>query len=65
LTSKTHPDYCGDEFYRADAVEFLRGYLDGAAGPFWDYAAIHASPPCQRYSHMGQKYPTRKPNTRT
>lgn len=34
------PDYCGDEFHQADALEFP---LDG-------FDAIHASPPCQGYS---------------
>jgi len=34
------PDYCGDEFYQADALTFP---LDG-------YDAIHASPPCQQFT---------------
>lgn len=34
------PNYCGDEFYQADALEFP---LDG-------YDVILASPPCQRWS---------------
>jgi DNA (cytosine-5)-methyltransferase 1 len=34
------PNYCGDEFYQADAVEF----------PLVGFDAVHASPPCQHYS---------------
>lgn len=39
------PNYCGDEFIQADAVEFIRKH--GA-----EFDAIHASPPCQSYSGM-------------
>jgi DNA (cytosine-5)-methyltransferase 1 len=35
------PHYCGDEFRQADALGFS---LDG-------YDAIHASPPCQHWTH--------------
>lgn len=51
------PNYCGDEFIQADALEFLRKYGG-------DFNARHASPPCQRYSAMSacrpglsQEYP--------
>jgi DNA (cytosine-5)-methyltransferase 1 len=39
------PNYCGDEFYQADAIEFIekRGK---------EFDVIHASPPCQGYSSM-------------
>ncbi len=37
------PHYCGDEFYQADALEFL-------AAHWREYDAFHASPPCQGYS---------------
>lgn len=37
------PHYCGDEFYQADALEFIREHGG-------EYDVIHASPPCQRYS---------------
>lgn len=40
---KEQPNYCGDEFYKADAVEFFREY-----GRL--FCAAHASPPCQHYS---------------
>lgn len=40
------PNYCGDEFWRGDAVELLRELLPEA----WGFDAIHASPPCHRYS---------------
>jgi len=39
---KPQPRYCGDEFVQADAMTFA---LDG-------FDAIHASPPCQRYSAL-------------
>lgn len=35
------------DFFQADAVDFLRDYLDCGDGPF---QAVHASPPCQRWS---------------
>lgn len=41
---KPQPRYCGDEFVQADALE----YLATADLPRFD--AIHASPPCQRYT---------------
>lgn len=42
---KPQPHYCGDEFYQADALEYVAAH--GA-----EYDAIHASPPCQGYSSM-------------
>lgn len=48
------PDYCGDEFHQADALEFDLAGFD----------AIHASPPCQSFtayrrrgSGVGDGYP--------
>ncbi len=43
------PHYVGDEFHQADALEFLGEALDKFY-PFNFADAIHASPPCQRYS---------------
>ena len=40
---KNQPRYAGDEFYQADALEYLREH-------WHEFDAIHASPPCQRYS---------------
>jgi DNA (cytosine-5)-methyltransferase 1 len=39
------PDYCGDEFVRGDAVEFIRDH-----GCEFDF--IHVSPPCQGYTAL-------------
>jgi len=36
------PHYCGDEFYQADALDFIREYGH-------EYNVIHSSPPCQVY----------------
>jgi hypothetical protein len=43
---REQPYYCGDEFVQADAVTFL---LDG-------FDAIHASPPCQRFTQMSARW---------
>ncbi len=37
------PRYCGDEFYQADAFEYIEAHHK-------DFDVFHASPPCQRYS---------------
>jgi DNA (cytosine-5)-methyltransferase 1 len=37
------PHYCGDEFIQADALEYIAQHGT-------EFDAIHASPPCQRYS---------------
>jgi DNA (cytosine-5)-methyltransferase 1 len=44
------PNYCGDEFFEADALRFMR---DGMG--FWKFGfdAVHASPPCQGYHSLG------------
>ena len=57
------PNYAGDEFIRADAIEYL---MDHAA----DYHAVHASPPCQASSSLtkgtnkGREYVNLIPTTR-
>lgn len=45
VDKKPQPRYCGDDFIEADAMDFL-------ADNWWKFDAIHASPPCQRYSTM-------------
>jgi DNA (cytosine-5)-methyltransferase 1 len=45
------PNYCGDEFFQADALDFP---LDG-------FDAIHASPPCQDYSRAMRHLAAPKP----
>lgn len=42
---KPQPHYCGDEFIRADALEYIREHGH-------EYDIIHASPPCQAYTGM-------------
>ncbi|HEY9414081.1 MAG TPA: DNA methylase [Pseudonocardia sp.] len=37
------PRYCGDEFHQGDALAFLIAHGH-------EYAAIHASPPCQKFT---------------
>lgn len=44
------PRYCGDEFAQGDAVDWLRLYLEDGVVLGHELAAIHASPPCPRYS---------------
>ena len=49
------PSYCGDEFAQGDAVELLARLLAGkdmASRQLVDFAAIHASPPCQFFTQM-------------
>lgn len=74
IDTTPQPNYCGDEFIQADALDVLR---DGCweHTPEWLYAsdfdAIHASPPCQAYStlrhaaeHKRDSYPDLIPETR-
>lgn len=45
---KPQPRYVGEEFIQADALEYLGGLIE--SGEVQQFAAIHASPPCQAYS---------------
>ncbi|MFX7306705.1 DNA cytosine methyltransferase, partial [Acinetobacter baumannii] len=46
---KPQPNYVGDDFIQADALDYLGEAIDRFY-PFNLYDAIHASPPCQRWS---------------
>ena len=49
---KPQPRYIGDEFYQADALEYL-------AAHWREYDVVAASPPCQKFSrlnHLHKKY---------
>ncbi|MHB9105778.1 MAG: DNA cytosine methyltransferase [Armatimonadota bacterium] len=39
------PRYCGDEFVQSDAIEYVREHGH-------EFDAIHASPPCQKFSRV-------------
>lgn len=57
------PRYAGDVFIQADALEYVAAHGH-------EYDAIHASPPCQRYSEQTaiehrEKHPDLIPQTRT
>lgn len=41
------PRYCGDEFHQADAIRFVMSHLEWIRREF---ALVHASTPCQKYS---------------
>ena len=56
IDHKPMPRYCGDEFYQANALEYLAEYGH-------EYDVIHASPPCQFGSKQTpMKYRPRHPN---
>jgi DNA (cytosine-5)-methyltransferase 1 len=50
------PNYCGDEFFQANALDVLwhvvhqRPYFGNPSALRGPFDAIHASPPCHRYS---------------
>jgi DNA (cytosine-5)-methyltransferase 1 len=45
VDNRPQPRYCGDEFYQADALEFVAEHGK-------EFDVIHASPPCQAYSRI-------------
>ncbi|MDF3280462.1 DNA methylase [Gordonia sp. N1V] len=56
------PNYCGDKFIQTDAMQLLRDLVGGpfkplVAGTLGRVVAVHASPPCQRYSAMSKCRP--------
>lgn len=44
------PNYIGDEFVQADAIEVLNDLLEGSEWASMGIEGIHASPPCPRYA---------------
>jgi len=58
VDNRSQPHYCGDGFVIRDALESMETLIRGGRlidnkDKTWylkDFAAIHASPPCQRYS---------------
>jgi DNA (cytosine-5)-methyltransferase 1 len=43
-------------FYEMDALEFVRSeFLSRGAARGWGFKAIHASPPCQRFSDLAKR----------
>lgn len=50
---RPQPHYAGDQFVQADALTYI-----AAASEYWVYDAIHASPPCQRYSRYSRNLGT-------
>lgn len=47
IDNEPQPHYCGDEFHRMDAFDFL---WQLASGLWPEPFLIHTSPPCQKYS---------------
>lgn len=45
VDNRPQPRYCGDHFIQMDALEALSSF-----DRYGDFEAIHASPPCQRYT---------------
>lgn len=49
VDNRPQPRYVGEEFHRGDALEFLAEHGH-------EFDAIHASPPCQRYSQGTKRW---------
>ncbi len=47
VDNRPQPNYCGDHFMQADALETPLWFICG-------FDAVHASPPCQEYSSAGK-----------
>lgn len=48
------PRYVGEQFIQADALEYLKGLIE--SGEIDEFDAIHASPPCQKYSWAAKRW---------
>jgi len=51
---KAQPNY-PFAFHRMDALDVLSTYVPPIPGHRWEIAAIHASPPCQRFSDLAKR----------
>lgn len=64
------PDYCGNDFIQADAIDYLKSMLSHEWSRPIGIDAIHASPPCQYSSALtkgtnkGRQYVNLIPQTR-
>ena len=65
------PNYCGDAFVQADALDVAEWVDDRPEQVFWTFDAIHASPPCQSFTAyrrkgngVGDGYPNLIPRVR-
>jgi DNA (cytosine-5)-methyltransferase 1 len=58
VDNRPQPHYCGDEFMQMDAFDVItnRPFLAGA------FDAVHASPPCQAYTTMGNRHRVEHPD---
>lgn len=68
IDHEPQPHYVGDGFLQMDALEALRilnaggrlTFSDGVSYGIADIAAIHASPPCQRYTSLNAMWNSRE-----
>lgn len=61
------PNYCGDEFWQADALTYMDWFCGDDPAPdrncctgHREFAAIHASPPCQAFTALKDMHNARK-----